>query len=328
MADRFEALYLGSIFNKKKTPPCCPLVAIDDSATVTYTGLGTPENPFVFTAAGGTDLTLTTSGTSGASTLVAGVLNIPNYTFAGVSFLNSTSVILSGNGTSGSPLAATLTTPTNGLQLITGAVGLGGTLTQNAVINNGTGHFNIQMTGINFDSGGAAALTINTSDNGVFRYTTANAGALVGPIIKNSVSGAGAAAGYICQTDTAATGFFYETCTNNNFVSQGLLIANNSGTGGVVIAATAGPITFNSALTQPVSTSEYARFSAIGHFGLGINAPTAVLHIKAGTATAGTAPIKLTSGVNLTTPEDGTLEYDGTNLYFTVGSTRKTFTLI
>lgn len=57
-------------------------------------------------------------------------------------------------------------------------------------------------------------------------------------------------------------------------------------------------------------------------------APTALIHLTAGTASAGTAPIKLTAGTNLTTPEDGVFEYDGTNLYFTVGSTRKTVTLV
>jgi hypothetical protein len=30
----------------------------------------------------------------------------------------------------------------------------------------------------------------------------------------------------------------------------------------------------------------------------------------------------------LTTPVNGTFEYDGTNLYFTVGATRKTVTLV
>lgn len=61
---------------------------------------------------------------------------------------------------------------------------------------------------------------------------------------------------------------------------------------------------------------------------LGINiTPTARLHLPAGTATANTAPIKLTAGTNLTTPENGTFEFDGTNLYFTVGGVRKTVTL-
>lgn len=46
-----------------------------------------------------------------------------------------------------------------------------------------------------------------------------------------------------------------------------------------------------------------------GLTGLGITSPTAVLDIKAGTATASTAPIKLNPGVLLTTPEIGTIEY-------------------
>lgn len=50
--------------------------------------------------------------------------------------------------------------------------------------------------------------------------------------------------------------------------------------------------------------------------------PTAVVHLKAGTASAGTAPLKFTSGTNLTTEEDGAMEYNGSHLYFTIGSTR------
>jgi hypothetical protein len=49
----------------------------------------------------------------------------------------------------------------------------------------------------------------------------------------------------------------------------------------------------------------------------GNTAPTATLHLIAGTTTANTAPIKLTSGANLTTPENGAIEYDGTHLYYT-----------
>jgi hypothetical protein len=59
---------------------------------------------------------------------------------------------------------------------------------------------------------------------------------------------------------------------------------------------------------------------ANGNIGIGKTAATAYLHIKAGTATAGTAPQKFTSGVNLTTPEVGAVEYDGTDLYFTPGN--------
>ncbi|MBS1565462.1 MAG: hypothetical protein JST39_13815, partial [Bacteroidetes bacterium] len=50
--------------------------------------------------------------------------------------------------------------------------------------------------------------------------------------------------------------------------------------------------------------------------------PTATLHLSAGTAAAGTAPVKLTAGTVLATPEDGTIEYDGTDLFLTQSSTR------
>ncbi len=60
-----------------------------------------------------------------------------------------------------------------------------------------------------------------------------------------------------------------------------------------------------------------------GNSGFGMTTmPTARIHVAAGTATAGTAPIKINSGTNLTTPEDGAMEYNGTHLYFTIGSTR------
>jgi len=63
--------------------------------------------------------------------------------------------------------------------------------------------------------------------------------------------------------------------------------------------------------------------------GIGQTAPTALLHIKAGTATANTSPIKLTSGPLLTTPEVGAIEFLTDKKYFTIttGTARKEFTL-
>jgi hypothetical protein len=54
--------------------------------------------------------------------------------------------------------------------------------------------------------------------------------------------------------------------------------------------------------------------------------PTASIDITPGTAAIG--PLRLHPGTLVTTPVDGLFEYDGTNLYFTVGATRKTVTLI
>jgi hypothetical protein len=61
-----------------------------------------------------------------------------------------------------------------------------------------------------------------------------------------------------------------------------------------------------------------------GNVGIGQTTPTAVLHLKAGTATASTAPLKFTSGTNLTTAEAGAMEFNGTNLFFSPSTTRHT----
>jgi hypothetical protein len=90
-------------------------------------------------------------------------------------------------------------------------------------------------------------------------------------------------------------------------------------------AALAIEITPNGSTTR----SERVRFDQNGNVGIGQTSPTAVLHIKAGTAAASTAPIKLTAGTLNTTPEAGAIEFDGTNLYFTdSGGTRRQIAVV
>jgi hypothetical protein len=62
-----------------------------------------------------------------------------------------------------------------------------------------------------------------------------------------------------------------------------------------------------------------------GAFGLwNVTSPSSYLHLPAGGSAANKAPLKFTSGTNLATPENGAVEYDGTNLYVTSSSTRYT----
>lgn len=78
---------------------------------------------------------------------------------------------------------------------------------------------------------------------------------------------------------------------------------------------------------QNSSFSILSKVNAAGNVGvrMGSTALTALLHIAAGTTAASTAPLKLTSGTNMTTAEAGAFEYDGTNLFFTrSGTTRET----
>ena len=72
----------------------------------------------------------------------------------------------------------------------------------------------------------------------------------------------------------------------------------------------------------------YSTGGTSGNLWVGITNPTARLHLKSGSATANTAPLKFTTGINLTTPESGSVEYDGNQLYFTPSTTRNTLAQI
>lgn len=59
-----------------------------------------------------------------------------------------------------------------------------------------------------------------------------------------------------------------------------------------------------------------------GNVGIRTTNPTAQLHLPAGATGAQNAPLKFTSGALMVTPETGAVEFDGTHLYFSIGSTR------
>jgi hypothetical protein len=50
---------------------------------------------------------------------------------------------------------------------------------------------------------------------------------------------------------------------------------------------------------------------------MSILAPTAILHLAAGTSVAGTAPLKIPSGILLTVTEVGAIETTDTHIYWT-----------
>ncbi len=82
--------------------------------------------------------------------------------------------------------------------------------------------------------------------------------------------------------------------------------------------------TFNSTM------GERLRISAAGNVGIGETIPTAVLHLKAGTTAASSAPLKFTSGALNTTAEAGAVEFL-TDAYYgtiTTGAARKTFAFL
>ncbi len=93
------------------------------------------------------------------------------------------------------------------------------------------------------------------------------------------------------------------------------------------VVNSAGLIAFgkSTSAATPTFGTEFARFDNSGRFGLGVTTLTAKLHIAAGSATASTSPIKLTSGPVLTVAEAGAAEFLTDNYYLTgtTGPTRK-----
>lgn len=67
------------------------------------------------------------------------------------------------------------------------------------------------------------------------------------------------------------------------------------------------------------NNTERMRINNAGKVGVGVS-PTAYLHLTGGSASAGTAPLKINGGTLNTTPEAGAIENDGDQLYFTNSS--------
>jgi len=59
-----------------------------------------------------------------------------------------------------------------------------------------------------------------------------------------------------------------------------------------------------------------------GNVGIGVTAPTARLHLAAGTLDASSAPLKFTAGDLMTAVENGAMEFNGTDYYLTAGGVR------
>lgn len=131
---------------------------------------------------------------------------------------------------------------------------------------------------------------------------------------------------------TLNTNNFEFSCLGGGYSTNGLLAANSllawtrSGlTNGYRMGTQSGPvILFTGGFA---TTNERVRILNTGEMAVSgtatpLTTPTAHLHIAAGAAGAGKAPLKFSSGTDLTTPEAGAWEYDGTNLHFSPSTTR------
>jgi hypothetical protein len=123
-------------------------------------------------------------------------------------------------------------------------------------------------------------------------------------------------------TGTLATLAGSEALTNKTI--NGLTVTSSTGT---LTVANSKTVTVNNTLTLAGTDSTTMTFPSTSSTVMTLAQPgtlTGSLTLRAGTATAGTAPLYLQSGTNLTTAVAGAVEFDGTNLLFTPSTTRKT----
>lgn len=101
----------------------------------------------------------------------------------------------------------------------------------------------------------------------------------------------------------------------------------NATSGSMIIETTAASSAVVIYLNRtPSGRGEVFRVSHLndGCASVSVAVPSARFHLPAGAAAAGGAPFKLTAGTNLTTVENGAMEFDGTNLFFTAAGVRRT----
>lgn len=185
---------------------------------------------------------------------------------------------------------------------------------------------------------GTNGQTLVTDGTGVLTWSTPNANAALSAVTAaaatNTIANANFAQVWNWDTLSTQTGLklasssmtsgsvLNVTGSNDDVASTGnVMTVTSSGTANdatpllVVNAGTGSSFRVNDDGTTADSTPFIIDNS--GRAGLGIATPTAGLHLRAGTTAAGTAPLKLTAGTNLTTPEPGAIEFDGTSLFYT-----------
>ena len=217
---------------------------------------------------------------------------------------------------------------------------VGNTAVGNEALKAAAGNFNTALgfgalkanLGVNNIAVGVSSLVSNTSGSGniAIGYNAAAANLTGGSIVVIGNQAASYGTGSYTTAVGAATLQNLTTGVANSCFGYNTGWGITTGSNNVIIGGQASAL--------PGSRSNYVIINdgqgnaaltrdSLYRTGLGtITTPTALLHIAAGTTTI--APIKLTSGTNLTTPEAGTIEYNGTNLFFTPASAARNSVLI
>jgi len=215
-------------------------------------------------------------------------------------------------------------------QTINGNKTWNGNATFNSGLNASGGTINLNNDSnstININSGNSNG-TVNIA-NGTLGGNAINIGNIIGSTNLNLRVGTG---------NFTLDGVGASSYNIGSSITTGsITLGGSAQTGAIVIGGGSGAQALNFGTggtgikTINIGTGAVANSIRIGNTtsgtktGINQTTPTAQLHLGAGYATASNgAPLKFTAGTNLTTPENGSVEYDGTNYFVTSGSTRYT----
>ena len=168
-------------------------------------------------------------------------------------------------------------------------------------------------------------ITVGAGDNGVVGNSAFGISSLVSATgANNTAIGRSTGSGITTGTNNTAVwanaGGSPGAGSNNTLIGYGADVNNGNSTYRIAIGSGALSGTNNAAI---IGGNAGIGSNSV-RVGINMTSPTSILHLPAGTATVNTAPLKFTSGTDLTTPETGSMEYDGSNLHFTPATVRQT----
>ena len=301
---------------------------------LTYTG-GTTAGPVATIAMTGAS-NITADAIPVASATASGVVTTAAQTFAGVKSMTSpdittsittpsttfalvnataTTVNFAGAGTAINIGAATGNTTVNNNLIVTGNLTVNGTTT---TVNSTT----VTVDDIVLELGAVTTPTDTTANGGGISLS----GATNKTILWDSTNSNWTSS----EHWNIASGKLFKIANTEVLSATKVLglTPTTSGTGfSIAGGATSKTLTVSNSLTLAGTDSTTMTFPSSSSTVMTLAQPgtlTGTLTLRAGTATAGTAPLYLQSGTNLTTAAAGALEFDGTSLYFTPTTTRKT----
>jgi len=270
-------------------------ISVTSSGVTTMGAIGATPN------ANGATISGSTLNLEPASASFGGVVTTGTQTIAGNKNLTGTTTL----ATPFTLGATSVTSTGTQLNLLNAATGTTGTTSTNLV-------YSASPTFTGTVAAGVIAMTENAT-------ITKSQAAATGLTISNTSASVGAEA-KIGMTTNAGNNTFgaYSTATSYQFIGAGMMyLYNDYSSGGVALMA----LGASSTIRFGNGTTEGMRLTANRLYIGGGTTATAKVHIAASTTGASSGQIKLAEGSDLTTPEDGNINYVSNNLKFTEGST-------